>query len=114
MEFAFNPAARWFAPSSWFAASPARRPVARPAGRAQPASTAIDPLHTMPRGATLAIDAPLGQEVFCIEGTLWITHDGDPQDHVVEAGRTYVPACAARMLVHALSRARFVVEPSDD
>lgn len=111
MEFAFNPAARWSTPSSWFVAAPAHRRMAR---TAQPATAGIDSLHTLPRGATLAIDAPLGQEIFCIAGTLWITHDGDPQDHVVEAGRTYVPACAARMLVHVLADARFVVEPSDD
>jgi quercetin dioxygenase-like cupin family protein len=110
MEFAFNPAARWSTPASWFLRAPTRRPMAPPA---QP-DAGTEPLHALPRGATLAVDAPLGQEVYCIAGTLWITHDRDPEDHVVEAGRTYVPACGTRMLVHALADARFVVEPSDD
>ncbi|MBX3637583.1 MAG: DUF2917 domain-containing protein [Rubrivivax sp.] len=117
MEFAFNPAARWSAPSTWFAAAPARRAAPRRLGAeaasAASAGSAVDALQTLARGATLVIEAPLGQEIFCIDGALWITHDGDPKDHVVDSGRAFVAARATRLVVYALQDARFIVEPCD-
>lgn len=114
MEFAFNPAARWSAPSTWFAAAPARRarPHGLPAATAATAAT-VDMLQALPRGATFVIEAPLGQEIFCIAGALWITHDGDPKDHVVDSGSAFVAARATRLVVYALQDARFIVEPCD-
>lgn len=111
MEFAFNPAARWSAPSTWFAAAPSRRASPRRPGA--DATKAVDALQTLARGATVAIEAPLGQEIFCIDGALWITHDGDPKDHVVDAGHGHVADRATRLVVYALQDARFIVEPSD-
>lgn len=108
MEFAFNPAARWSAPSTWFAAATARRAAARRQGVAT-----ADALQTLARGATFVIEAPLGHEIFCIDGALWITHDGDPRDHVLDSGRGHVADRATRMVVYALQDARFIVEPSD-
>lgn len=114
MEFAFNPAARWSAPSTWFTAAPARRAAPRRLGVvAAEAASAVDALQTLARGATLVIEAPLGQEIFCIDGALWITHDGDPKDHVVDSGGAFVAARATRLVVYALQDARFIVEPCD-
>ena len=52
--------------------------------------------------AILAVDCPLGQQVRCIAGVLWVTHDGDPRDIVVTVGETYRADRCARMLVAAL------------
>lgn len=65
--------------------------------------------RAMRRGETLVIDQPQGQAVICTEGALWITHDSEPADHVLEGGGRYTPALGTRMLVHALSDARIEV-----
>lgn len=58
------------------------------------------------RGQTLVIENPLGQGLVCTEGALWITHDNNPADHVVERGGRHVAAGSSRMLVHAMSDAK--------
>ena len=78
------------------------------------ADPAAEMLHTLPRGAILTVEQPLGLEIVCLKGRLWITHDGDTVDHVLESGCTFTAKRGERMLVHALSQARFVVEPNDD
>lgn len=64
---------------------------------------ALGTLHQLPKNATLVISQPARTEVICLEGTLWITHDGCSKDIVLETGERYVASSAARMLVHALS-----------
>lgn len=54
------------------------------------------------RGTTLTVLHPVGCEIICCEGTLWITHDGDPRDLVLERGQCYVAERGSKMLVHAL------------
>ncbi len=54
-------------------------------------------------GDTWVVDRPQGKAVICTEGSLWITHDHEPLDHVVEQGSRYVAGHGSRMLVHALS-----------
>lgn len=85
----------------------ARQPLSWMFGPVAGAAPAASPLPALPttmrRGQTLAIDQP--QVVICTEGTLWVTHDHMPEDHIVEAGGR----CAAgrsRMLVHAMTDAR--------
>lgn len=56
------------------------------------------------RGQILVIERPQSQALICTEGTLWITHDNDPVDHIVEGGERY-EAGPKRMLVHAMSHA---------
>ncbi len=88
----------------WQALQVAPRPAVAPA---------VDALQQLPRGATLAIGQALGQEVFCLSGTLWITHDDDPRDHILEAGAGHRIDTEGRTLIHALADARFVVELDD-
>ncbi len=57
------------------------------------------------QGQILVIERTQSQALFCSEGTLWITHDNDPVDHIVEGGERY-DAGPQRMLVHAMSDAR--------
>jgi Protein of unknown function (DUF2917) len=69
-----------------------------------PAASSVPALPVvMRRGETLVVDHP--QAVVCTEGTLWITHDSDPVDHVVERGGRHA-GTGPRMLVHAMSDAR--------
>jgi hypothetical protein len=43
-----------------------------------------------------------GVEVRCKRGRLWITHDGDPKDLVLEPDESYTAERGARMTLHAL------------
>jgi hypothetical protein len=61
--------------------------------------------HRIQKGATVSVQRPNGLEVVCLQGTLWITHDGDVKDIVLERGQRYAADRNARMLVHALDAA---------
>jgi len=113
MDITLNPAARLNDPLSWFLLRPARPAAAagRPAARPR---TPIDSLRHLPHGRTLAIEKPLAQEICCVQGSLWLTHDGDPKDHVITAGQSYIATRHARLLVYALDEARFLVQPMQD
>lgn len=58
------------------------------------------------KGATLALDTPLGQRIACLEGCLWITQDRDPRDVVIAAGQSFTPDRNTRALVYALEASR--------
>lgn len=128
MPFSRPDLARWFAlrvalpvPATpalavAYADRPTHRTPARPAAptrRAPPPTLVEDMLHNLPQGTTLAIDDPLGQEVWCLSGALWITHDEDGKDVVLPAGKGYVADRRERLLVHALDDARFIVQTFD-
>jgi Protein of unknown function (DUF2917) len=108
MDIALNPTARWNAPSQWF-----RFSVSQPRRTAPVARWLADPVHTLPKGTTLRVECPKGTEVACLDGSLWVTHDDEPQDHIVEPGMPYTARKASTMLVHAMADARcLVVRPS--
>jgi hypothetical protein len=99
MDIALNPAARWNEPSRWFLAAPSpTQPDVRLAGP-----------RTLRSGQTLRVDDALGTEVVCIAGSLWVTHDGEPEDVIVEPGRPYRARHGSTMLVHALGESRCLV-----
>jgi hypothetical protein len=49
------------------------------------------PPTVMKKNALLSIARPLGCRIDCLEGTLWITQDGDPHDTLLSAGTPYRP-----------------------
>jgi hypothetical protein len=103
MDIAINPAARWNAPSQWIRLS------ASMPRRAATAHWLADPVHTLAQGTTLRVACPEGTEVACLDGTLWITHDGECEDHIVEPGLPYTARRNSTMLVHAMAAARCIV-----
>ena len=52
---------------------------------------------------------PLGCEIFCKEGTLWLTFDNEPADIVLEAGESHRCSVDSALLIQALQSARFQV-----
>lgn len=84
----------------WFRRAPAPATTHRPVASAGPSSQL---LH---KTATLVVRNPLGVTVECIQGSLWLTHDGDCKDIILEAGQRYSSATRARLLVHALDTAQ--------
>ena len=84
----------------WFRRAPAPAITRRPVASAGPSSQS---LH---KTATLVVRNPLGVTVDCIQGSLWLTHDGDCKDIILEAGQRYSSATRGRLLVHALEPAQ--------
>lgn len=67
--------------------------------------------QSLAQGSTYRLEQPLHWRVDCLSGCLWLTHDGDPRDVVLEAGDSHVPDRNTRMLLHAVSPARFRLVP---
>ena len=84
----------------WFRRAPAPAITRRPVASAGPSSQF---LH---KNATLDVRNPMGVTVECIHGSLWLTHDGDCKDIILEAGQRYSNATRGRLLVHALEPAQ--------
>lgn len=61
------------------------------------------------KGSIVAVERALGRSVECLRGCLWITHDGDARDIVLNHGDRYIADRDARMLIQALepSTSRF-------
>ena len=60
-------------------------------------------------GDTIEVPQPLRSELVCLKGRLWITHDHEPADVVIERGQCYRPDSGSRMTVHAIGDARLMV-----
>ncbi len=53
----------------------------------------------------------LGVEVVCLSGEVWVTVEGDPQDHVLAAGATFSTGRRGRLAMMALRPARLGLRP---
>ena len=65
----------------------------------QPAN--CDTQH-LQRGSSLELPEPMGCEVECIDGSVWITHVGDSNDLILETGQFYHVDIPQRLLAYAL------------
>lgn len=46
-----------------------------------------------------------GGMIECMEGCVWLTHDGDCRDVLLEAGQSHVADRESRLLIHAMRSA---------
>lgn len=53
-----------------------------------------------------------GGTIACIQGCVWLTHDGDCRDIVLEAGQSHVADRDSRLVVHALERSTVRFAPA--
>lgn len=97
MNIALNPLAG-FPFAGWLRVMRASR---RQAG--QRIIPAVQGAVTIDKGATLVVERAAGASVSCVSGSLWITHDGDVKDVLIDAGETYRSERSGRMLVHGLA-----------
>jgi hypothetical protein len=97
MNIALNPVAG-FPFTGWLRAMRASRRQA-----VQCIIPAVQGPLTIDKGATLVVEHAAGASVCCVSGSLWITHDGDIKDVLIDAGDTYRSERAGRMLVHGLA-----------
>lgn len=70
---------------------------------------AVQGAVTIDKGATLVVERAAGASVCCLSGSLWITHDGDVKDVLIDAGDTYRSERSGRMLVHGLAASSALV-----
>jgi len=41
----------------------------------------------------------------CKNGLIWVTSDGEHRDHILQAGRTYIPRAKGNIVIEALDEA---------
>jgi hypothetical protein len=58
----------------------------------------------------MRIERPQGQRVRCQAGCVWVTVDGDPRDRVLEAGDSFTPTSARRVIVYGLEDSRVRID----
>lgn len=66
-------------------------------------------VHVIPRSGFHHEWHPLGRTLHCTRGRVWLTHDGDGRDIVLEAGQAHTCDRDTRLVVHALEAARISV-----
>ena len=63
------------------------------------------PLIALEPGQVVTLDDAAGTRVSARYGTLWVTEEGNPTDHIVNPGEAYVLARDGRSIVQALQPA---------
>jgi len=81
-------------------AAPATRSATRTASQAQ----------TLPECRFIRVLRPLGRDVHCDSGSLWVTFDGDRRDVILVAGQAHRCDRNTRLIVQALEEARLRIE----
>lgn len=76
-----------------------RRNVARAPGRGEAAVSWQAPLE---RGQLRRFEPHGVHSLRCVSGALWITFDGDPADHVLQAGATIEAEGRGAVIAYAL------------
>ncbi|HLL10423.1 MAG TPA: DUF2917 domain-containing protein [Rubrivivax sp.] len=66
-------------------------------------SKVLEPVHLrIAEGQSICIGDAAGRTLNCLAGSVWITHDGDPKDVIVDSGESYRVTRPERMIVFAL------------
>jgi hypothetical protein len=102
-------------PRAWQAAARARalasrisRLLGRPARHGRDALTLV--LRESTASSVLVKRTPLA--IRCAQGSVWVTHAGDLEDHVLEVGQQFVASGRGRLAVFALEPSRVVLVPT--
>ena len=63
-------------------------------------------------GDVLPLERATGVRLTALEGSLWVTEEGEPGDVVLGAGQAFEVEAKGRALVQALSKSRLAIEAS--
>lgn len=91
-----------FEPSHFFAAGfrlLSRSLDPRLARALQPAASVV----SLSREQIHAVMSFQGGSIECTEGCVWLTHDGDCRDVLLEAGQSHVADRASRLVIYAMA-----------
>jgi hypothetical protein len=73
-------------------------------------------MWTLHKAATQSILHPNCMRIECLTGYVWLTHDGDPRDIVLQAPATHLADRDSRLLIHAFDDAKVrasIARPSE-
>lgn len=78
-----------------------------------PSNSRLIATQEIARHKILEVKQPLGVTIECLEGSVWVTLDGDSRDVVLDAGQSFVVDRNQRTLLQALDAARVrLIEPA--
>lgn len=97
MLSALNPVVPLHNPSAWLP-----KTLANSANFRVTLNPANCDTQQLQRGTSLELPEPMGCEVECLDGSVWITHVGDSNDLILETGEFYHVDIPLRMLAYAL------------
>ncbi len=66
-------------------------------------------VQSLEAGKTLSISGKGPSSVYCMQGSLWITREGDPMDLIVKAGETRSIDGVGRIVISAFENSRLWV-----
>ena len=61
------------------------------------------PVLALDVGEVITLDDAAGVRIHARAGTVWVTEEGDPTDHIVDAGNAFIIESPGRTLVQALA-----------
>jgi hypothetical protein len=67
-------------------------------------------LILQPRQILSLREAEQRMAIECKSGVLWVTHSGETQDYVLEAGKRYIPNSKGNIVIQALGEACLGIE----
>ncbi len=79
----------------------------KPSAPSRPVATSVHALH---KSEIMALPRPAQRRIVCTEGCVWLTHDGWPEDIVLEVGESHLCTKSSRLLVYGMQASSFVVE----
>ncbi len=75
--------------------------------RSEPVAASV---HALKKSEIMELPQPTQRRIVCTEGCVWLTHDGWPEDVVLEVGESHRCTKSSRLLVYAIRASSFVVE----
>ena len=67
-------------------------------------------VHALQKSEIMALPRPAQRRIVCTKGCVWLTHDGWPEDVVLEVGESHMCTRSSRLLVFGMQASSFVVE----
>ena len=65
--------------------------------------------YVLEPGEVMTLDDAEGTRIVAQRGTVWVTEEGDPADHIVRPGQSLVVKHSGRTLVQAMQCARIAL-----
>jgi hypothetical protein len=78
--------------------------------RSAPSRAVAESVYTLRMSEIMALPRPAQRRIVCTKGCVWLTHDGWPEDVVLEVGESHLCTRSSRLLVFGMQASSFVVE----
>lgn len=98
----------WDNPASWLMTMPVQR-MSQTEGTITQVAGHM-PAQSLSRTQMLHIERPHGETIRCVSGRLWLKHQGDPEERVIEAGQSFQASLPGRLTIMALVESTFGIE----